>query len=71
MRQFNRIIVIMLIVIFLLALALLFFLILKVKLEPFLSLIGVAFVTALAIGIPVMYVTGVVTGGFGSTLAGA
>jgi gluconate transporter len=60
----------MLIVIFLLALALLFFLILKVKLEPFLSLIGVAFVTALAIGIPVKDVPGVVTGGFGSTLAG-
>jgi len=60
----------MLIVIFLLSLAALFFLILKVKLEPFLSLITVAFVTALVLGMPLADVPGVVVGGFGSTLTG-
>lgn len=60
----------MLIVIFLLSLAALFFLILKLKMEPFLSLIGVAFVTALAIGMPIKDVPGIVTAGFGNTLAG-
>lgn len=60
----------MLIVVFVLSLALLFFLILKVKLEPFMSLIGVAFLTALAIGMPVKEIPGIVTGGFGSTLTG-
>ncbi|WP_274361672.1 GntP family permease [Paenibacillus thermotolerans] len=60
----------MLIVIFLLALAALFFLILKIKLEPFLSLIFVAFATALVIGMPLKDVPGVVTTGFGNTLAG-
>ncbi|HZG84296.1 GntP family permease [Paenibacillus sp.] len=60
----------MLIVIFLLALAALFFLILKVKLEPFLSLILVAFATALVIGMPIKDIPGVVTTGFGNTLAG-
>jgi len=60
----------MLIVIFLLALAALFFLILKVKVEPFLSLILVAFATALVIGMPIQDIPGVVTTGFGNTLAG-
>jgi len=60
----------LLIVIFLLALAALFFLILKVKLEPFLSLILVAFGTALVIGMPLADIPGVVTTGFGNTLAG-
>ncbi|KIL51961.1 GntP family permease [Jeotgalibacillus soli] len=60
----------MLIVIFLLSLAALFFLILKLKVEPFLSLIGVAFATAVAIGIPIAEVPGIVTTGFGNTLAG-
>jgi len=60
----------MLIVIFLLALAALFFLILKVKVEPFLSLILVAFATALVIGMPIKDIPGVVTTGFGNTLAG-
>lgn len=60
----------MLIVIFLLSLAALFFLILKLKMEPFLSLIGVALATAVAIGIPIKEVPGIVTTGFGNTLAG-
>lgn len=60
----------MLILIFLLSLALLFFLILKLKLEPFLSLIGVAFATALAIGMPLTEAPGIVATGFGNTLAG-
>ncbi|PTM59374.1 GntP family permease [Desmospora activa] len=60
----------MLIVIFLLSLAVLFFLILKLKLEPFLALIGVAFATALVIGIPVKEAPAIVTTGFGNTLAG-
>ena len=60
----------MLIVIFLLSLAALFFLILKLKLEPFLSLIGVALATAIVIGMPLKEVPGIVAGGFGSTLTG-
>lgn len=60
----------MLIVIFILSLAALFFLILKLKLEPFISLIGVAVGTAIAIGIPLKDVPGIVTTGFGNTLAG-
>ncbi|WP_066295730.1 GntP family permease [Bacillus sp. FJAT-29937] len=60
----------MLIVIFLLSLAALFFLILKLKLEPFLSLIGVALATAIVIGIPINEVPGIVAGGFGATLTG-
>ncbi|WP_373231099.1 GntP family permease [Cohnella sp.] len=60
----------MLIVIFILSLAVLFFLILKLKLEPFLSLVGVAVMTAVAIGMPLKDVPGVVTTGFGNTLAG-
>ncbi|MFB1083071.1 GntP family permease [Jeotgalibacillus sp. JSM ZJ347] len=60
----------MLILIFLLSLGALFFLILKLKLEPFLALIGVALGTALVIGIPVAEVPGIVAGGFGATLTG-
>ncbi|MDZ5472310.1 gluconate:H+ symporter [Bacillus sp. 31A1R] len=60
----------MLIVVFILALAALFFLILKLKVEPFLSLIGVAFLTALAIGMPLSEVAATVTQGFGNTLTG-
>ncbi|MDX5474198.1 MAG: GntP family permease [Bacillaceae bacterium] len=59
-----------LIVIFLLALAVLFFLILKLKLEPFLALIAVAFGTAVVIGIPLNEVPGIVATGFGNTLVG-
>ncbi|WP_281886147.1 GntP family permease [Paenibacillus sp. YYML68] len=60
----------LLIVIFVLALAALFFLILKVRIEPFLSLILVAFATALVIGMPLKDIPGIVTTGFGNTLAG-
>ncbi|TDL32927.1 GntP family permease [Jeotgalibacillus sp. S-D1] len=60
----------MLILIFLLSLGALFFLILKIKLEPFLALIGVALGTALVIGIPVADVPVIVTSGFGATLTG-
>ncbi|WP_341357395.1 gluconate:H+ symporter [Rossellomorea sp. y25] len=60
----------MLIVIFFLALAALFFLILKLKVEPFLSLIGVAFATAVVIGMPLNEVAATVTQGFGNTLTG-
>lgn len=60
----------LLILIFILSLAALFFLILKLKLEPFIALIGVAFATALAVGIPAAEVPGVVTTGFGETLIG-
>ncbi|WNS76309.1 GntP family permease [Bacillus sp. DTU_2020_1000418_1_SI_GHA_SEK_038] len=60
----------MLIVIFLISLAALFFLILKLKLEPFLSLIGVALATAIVIGLPIKEVPGIVAGGFGATLTG-
>lgn len=60
----------MLIVVFLIALAFLFLLIMKWKVEPFLALTVVAFVTALAIGMPIKEIPAVVTGGFGSTLTG-
>lgn len=59
-----------LIVIFLLSLITLFFLILKVKLEPFLALIAVAIGTALIIGIPASDIPNIVAGGFGNTLVG-
>jgi gluconate:H+ symporter, GntP family len=60
----------MLILVFVLSLAALFFCILKLKIEPFLTLIGVALVTALVIGVPVKEVPGIVTQGFGNTLTG-
>jgi len=60
----------MLIVIFLLSLAALFFLILKLKVEPFMSLIAVALVTAIFLGFPLADIPGVVATGFGTTLIG-
>ncbi|MCA1020559.1 GntP family permease [Halobacillus litoralis] len=60
----------LLILIFFLSLAFLFFLILKVKLEPFLSLIAVALLTGLIIGMPASEVPGIIVSGFGNTLAG-
>jgi len=58
----------LLIVIFIAALLFLFFLILKVKIEPFVALIGVAFLTALAVRIPIADISTVVATGFGDTL---
>ncbi|WP_203248206.1 GntP family permease [Sporosarcina beigongshangi] len=60
----------LLIVIFVLSLAALFFMILKLKIEPFLSLIGVALATALVIGFPLAEIPKVVASGFGNTLTG-
>ncbi|WP_213422478.1 GntP family permease [Bhargavaea massiliensis] len=60
----------LLIVIFLLSLAALFFMILKLKVDPFISLIAVAFAAALALGFPLADIPGVVAGGFGNTLVG-
>ncbi|MDH6674085.1 GntP family gluconate:H+ symporter [Paenibacillus sp. LBL] len=60
----------MLIVVFLIALAFLFLLIIKWKVEPFLALTVIAFGTAIAIGIPLKEVPGIVTSGFGNTLVG-
>lgn len=57
-----------LILIFIASLLLLFFLILKLQLEPFVALIGVAFLTALVVGFDIKEVSGIVAGGFGSTL---
>lgn len=59
-----------LIVVFLIALAFLFLLIIKWKVEPFLALTVSAFGTAIAIGIPLKEVPGIVTSGFGNTLVG-
>jgi GntP family gluconate:H+ symporter len=60
----------MLLVVFLLALVVLFFLILKMKLEPYLALIGVALATGVVVGIPLADVPGIVASGFGNTLTG-
>ena len=60
----------MLIVIFLLSLAALFFMILKLKVEPFMSLIGVALATAIVLRFPLTEIPGVVATGFGTTLIG-
>ncbi|RJX41292.1 GntP family permease [Paenibacillus pinisoli] len=60
----------MLIVAFVIALAFLFLLIIKWKVEPFLALTVIAFGTAIAIGIPLKEVPGIVTSGFGNTLTG-
>lgn len=51
----------MLIVIFLLSLAALFFMILKMNIEPFVTLIVVAFVTALVLGFPLADIPGLIT----------
>lgn len=58
----------LLIAIFIASLLLLFFLILKLKLEPFVSLIGISFLTALVVGFPVIEISQIVAEGFGSTL---
>lgn len=55
----------LLIFIFIASLLLLF---LKVKLEPFVALIGVAFLTGLAVKIPITDISQIVADGFGSTL---
>lgn len=60
----------MLFVIFLLSLVLLFVLILKLNVEPFISLIAVSFVAAVLIGFPLNEVPGLITSGFGNTLSG-
>jgi len=60
----------LLILIFFLSLAVLFLLILKFKWEPFLALLAVAIATGLAVGIPYTKLPGMVTTGFGNTLAG-
>lgn len=60
----------MLILVFVLSLAALFFCILKLKIEPFLTLIGIALATAIVIGVPLKEVPGIVTQGFGNTLTG-
>ncbi|SDH85247.1 gluconate:H+ symporter, GntP family [Alteribacillus persepolensis] len=60
----------LLIFIFILSLAALFFLILKLKIDPFISLIVVAFLTALVIGFAPSEIPVLITEGFGSTLVG-
>lgn len=60
----------LLFVVFLLSLVLLFIFILKLKVEPFVSLIAVSFIAALLIGFPLKEIPGLITSGFGSTLAG-
>ncbi len=60
----------MLLVVFVLALAVLFFLILKIKLEPYLALIGISLGTAVVVGIPLADIPGIVASGFGNTLTG-
>src|SRR5699024_10399687 len=60
----------MLIVIFLLSLATLFLLILKFNVDPFISLIVTAFLTALVLGFDLSEIPVVITEGFGDTLVG-
>ncbi|MGN7478313.1 GntP family permease [Solibacillus silvestris] len=60
----------MLFVIFLLSLVLLFVLILKLNVEPFISLVAVSFVAAVLIGFPLAEIPALITSGFGNTLAG-
>lgn len=60
----------LLIVIFILSLAALFFMILKLKVEPFLSLLGVALATALVLGFPLTEIPNMIASGFGNTLIG-
>ena len=60
----------LLFVVFLLSLVLLFIFILKLKVEPFISLIAVSFIAALLIGFPLKDIPGLITSGFGNTLAG-
>lgn len=60
----------LLFVVFFLSLLLLFIFILKLKVEPFVSLIAVSFIAALVIGFPLKEIPGLITTGFGNTLAG-
>lgn len=60
----------MLLVYFLLALVVLFILILKFKVEPFISLLVTAFGLAILVGLPIAESSQVIAEGFGSTLAG-
>lgn len=59
-----------LIAVFLASIALLFFLILKLKWEPFLALLVATIFVGLVAGMPVLEVPAVMTEGFGSSLAG-
>lgn len=60
----------MLLLYFLLALVVLFILILKFKVEPFISLLVTAFGLAFLVGLPIAESSQVIAEGFGSTLAG-
>lgn len=60
----------MLLAYFLLALVVLFILILKFKVEPFISLLVTAFGLALVVGLPIAESSQVIAEGFGSTLTG-
>ena len=60
----------MLLVYFLLALVVLFILILKFKVEPFISLLVTAFGLAFLVGLPIAESSQIIAEGFGSTLAG-
>lgn len=60
----------LLLVVFILSLVLLFVFILKLKIEPFISLIAVSFIAAVLIGFPLAEIPGLITSGFGNTLAG-
>lgn len=60
----------MLLIYFLLALAVLFILILKFKVEPFISLLVTAFGLAFLVGLPIAESSVIIAEGFGSTLAG-
>jgi GntP family gluconate:H+ symporter len=60
----------MLLVLFVLSIALILLAVVKFKLNPFIVLLIVGVVTAIAAGMPLAKVPGVLSGGFGSTLGG-
>ncbi|SDI42040.1 GntP family permease [Alteribacillus bidgolensis] len=60
----------MLILVFILSLAALFYMILKLKVDPFISLIVIAFLTSLVLGFTPEDIPALITEGFGSTLVG-
>ncbi|WP_233269354.1 GntP family permease [Alteribacillus sp. YIM 98480] len=60
----------MLILVFILSLAALFYMILKLKVDPFISLIVIAFLTSLVLGFAPEDIPALITEGFGSTLVG-
>lgn len=60
----------MLLVIFVLAIALLLLAIIKLKMNPFLALLGVSILTGLAVRMPLLDISGNIAKGFGSTLQG-